>query len=294
MHKYANLGDTVCFWFGANTTAGSGGDGASPAARVRLAGAAANAAPVLSPTPTLLSHANYPDGCYEVAVAATVGNGFAAGNEYAVFCTLAIDSQNPTGFLGSFTLDLQDVNAREVSDSSAAADAVEANIANLNAQVTSRSSHSAAEVWSVGTRTLTSFGTLVSDVASAVWGAATRTLTSFGSLASDCASAVWGATSRTLSSFGTLASDVATAVWGASTRTLSSFGTLVADMVAAVFAKTGLTAGGVVTFGGIVRALYAYARGKINKAGDAYSYKDDDDTTTVFTNTAGTNERTPS
>lgn len=169
MHKYANLGDTVCFWFGANTTAGSGGDGASAAARVRLAGAAANAAPVLSPTPTLLSHANYPDGCYEVAVAATVGNGFAAGNEYAVFCTLAIDSQNPTGFLGSFTLDLQDVNAKEVSDSSAAADAVEANIANLNAQVTSRSSHSAADVWSVGARTLTSFGSLASDCASAVW-----------------------------------------------------------------------------------------------------------------------------
>lgn len=35
-------------------------------------------------------------------------------------------------------------------------------------------------VWSAGTRTLTSFGTLVSDVASAVWGAATRTLSAFG------------------------------------------------------------------------------------------------------------------
>lgn len=38
----------------------------------------------------------------------------------------------------------------------------------------------ATAVWASGTRTLTSFGTLVSDVATAVWGAATRTLTAFG------------------------------------------------------------------------------------------------------------------
>jgi len=35
-------------------------------------------------------------------------------------------------------------------------------------------------VWTVGTRTLTSFGTLVSDVAAAVWSAGSRTLTAFG------------------------------------------------------------------------------------------------------------------
>jgi hypothetical protein len=39
------------------------------------------------------------------------------------------------------------------------------------------STHSASDVWSHGTRTLTSFGSLVSDVATAVWGAGTRTLT---------------------------------------------------------------------------------------------------------------------
>jgi len=44
---------------------------------------------------------------------------------------------------------------------------------NINATISSRSSHSASDIWSVGTRTLTSFGTLVSDI----WGAATRTLT---------------------------------------------------------------------------------------------------------------------
>lgn len=51
---------------------------------------------------------------------------------------------------------------------------------NLNATVSSRSSHTAADVWAVAGRTLTSFGTLVTDVAAAVWGAATRTLTAFG------------------------------------------------------------------------------------------------------------------
>jgi hypothetical protein len=47
-----------------------------------------------------------------------------------------------------------------------------------------------AAVWAAGTRTLTSFGTLVADVAAAVWAAATRTLTSFGALVSDLAGQV--------------------------------------------------------------------------------------------------------
>lgn len=104
MKQYTEVGSTIYFWFAGNDTSGSGGDGASPAADVRLAGAAADAAPVFSPTPVLLSHVNYPSGCYEIAVVATVGNGYAANNTYAVFCTLAIDAQNPTGFVGSFDL----------------------------------------------------------------------------------------------------------------------------------------------------------------------------------------------
>lgn len=49
---------------------------------------------------------------------------------------------------------------------------------NINATISSRSSHAAADVWSVATRTLTSFGTLVSDI----WANATRTLTSVGGI----------------------------------------------------------------------------------------------------------------
>lgn len=103
-HQNATVEDTVYFWFGANDTSGSGGDGSTPLFDVREAGAAASAAPLLSGTPDLLSHANYPAGCYEVAVDATVANGFAADDTFAVFCTLLIDSQNPTGFVGSCTL----------------------------------------------------------------------------------------------------------------------------------------------------------------------------------------------
>src|SRR3989304_3614138 len=46
-------------------------------------------------------------------------------------------------------------------------------IPNLDATISSRSSHSAADVWSVATRTLTSFGTLIADV----WAYTTRILT---------------------------------------------------------------------------------------------------------------------
>lgn len=114
--QIAALGETVYVWFAANDTSGSAGDGASAAAHVRLGGAAADAAAVLSLTPTLLSSENYPDGCYEVAVEATADNGFAAGSTYGVFCTLAIDSQNPAGYVGGFRLVAASDALRAITD----------------------------------------------------------------------------------------------------------------------------------------------------------------------------------
>lgn len=52
-------------------------------------------------------------------------------------------------------------------------EAVGARATNLDAAISTRSSHTAADVWSVATRTLTSFGTLIADI----WAYATRTLT---------------------------------------------------------------------------------------------------------------------
>jgi hypothetical protein len=64
-------------------------------------------------------------------------------------------------------------------------------------------SNIASAVWSATSRTLTSFGTLVSDVASAVWSYASRTLTALGNALVD---EVWNrlrsATSRPVGSFG--------------------------------------------------------------------------------------------
>jgi len=65
---------------------------------------------------------------------------------------------------------------------------------NINAAISSRSSHSAADVWAVSTRTLSNFGSLVADVATAVWSAGTRTLSSFGTLAAS----VWDVATRTI------------------------------------------------------------------------------------------------
>lgn len=61
---------------------------------------------------------------------------------------------------------------------------LKADVSNLDVAVSSRSSHSAADVasavWAAGSRTLTGFGTLVADVVAGVWAAAQRTLTAFG------------------------------------------------------------------------------------------------------------------
>lgn len=120
-HQHATLGDTVYFAFAANDTSGSANDGASALADVRLGGAAASAAPVHSPTPTLLTDTGYPNGVYEVAVVATSGNGFAAGSTYFVYATLTVDSQTPVGVIGSFTLDPIIANVKEIDDDSTAA-----------------------------------------------------------------------------------------------------------------------------------------------------------------------------
>ena len=103
-HKHKTIGDTIYFWFGSNATSGEGDDGATPVFDVRLAGAAAGAAPVLSGSGTLLTHVDFPAGAHEVAIVATVGNGFVAGNTYAVFVSLLVNSVNPTGVAGEFTL----------------------------------------------------------------------------------------------------------------------------------------------------------------------------------------------
>lgn len=104
MYFYGKLDDVFPFGFGSNDTSGSGDDGATPTAKVARDGAADNAAPVHEPTPALLSHANFDSGSYRLLITASTGNGYANGESYLVYCSLAVDAQNPTGFLGGFSL----------------------------------------------------------------------------------------------------------------------------------------------------------------------------------------------
>ena len=126
-HKYAEIADTVYFWFAVNSTAGEADDGATPTYVVRLAGAAAGAAPVEGPTAaTLLTEGTYYAGLHEIAYDTT---GDAAG-EYAVFCTAVVSTVNPAGFCGSYTLRtagtaIMPVNTIAISGSVPAADDLE-------------------------------------------------------------------------------------------------------------------------------------------------------------------------
>src|SRR3990167_6132681 len=115
MHQYCAINDTIYFGFAANLTSGAAGDGATPLFDVRLGGDTAGAAPILSGTPTLLTHANYTDGLYEVAIAVTAANGFAAGNTYLVFATLTISSVTPAACIGSFKVSPVVANTTQVS-----------------------------------------------------------------------------------------------------------------------------------------------------------------------------------
>ncbi len=102
--KYGELGDTIFLHFAVNDTTGSAIDGSGAAVDVRLCGASSSAAPVHAPTATLLSSASYPDGCYEISIAATTGNGYADNSEYAVYVTLSADGEAPVAYVGSFQL----------------------------------------------------------------------------------------------------------------------------------------------------------------------------------------------
>lgn len=72
----------------------------------------------------------------------------------------------------------------------------------IDVAISSRSSHSADDIWTSdvsGTgRTLTDYGNLVSDIVTGVWASGTRTLTSFGTLVAD----VWSYVTRELTGIG--------------------------------------------------------------------------------------------
>ena len=64
------------------------------------------------------------------------------------------------------------------------------------------------------------------------------------------------------------------------------------EIVTALMATTGITAGGVASYNDILKAIYALARGRISRAGDVYTFYDDDNATVLFTLTIAAAERT--
>lgn len=195
-----------------------------------------------------------------VLVDTTTANTDMRGTDDAL--TAADVEQAPTNFssLGITAegrVDVGAVGGTTVTDP----DDLKADVSNLDAAVSSRSSHSAADVAALlnnlssadaqaaaesalaaydaatgtdvtaATSGLSTFDPATAEVdVGAVKGAAVTGVDDFKATgfsthsAADAASAVWGAGSRTLTGFGTLVADIATAVWSAAARTLTAFG----------------------------------------------------------------------
>ncbi len=112
-------------------------------------------------------------GYYIARGQCTTALGYEVGKKYIVRVAAIVGGVTGAAPVGMFEMVTSDV-AREGADS----DTLET----LSDQIDGTSTHTAANVWAVGTRTLTSVGTLVADTAAAVWEIATSGLTTVGSI----------------------------------------------------------------------------------------------------------------
>ena len=129
------------------------------------------------------------------AIKDAIGSGGISAADVWAYTTRALTDKSDFGLTSAY-------DSAKAAASQTSVDAIPTNplltndvrLDNIDATISSRSTLDAAGVWSYGTRTLSSFGTLVSDVATAVWVAGTRTLTSIGSIVSD----IWSYVTRSL------------------------------------------------------------------------------------------------
>lgn len=128
MTEYVVIEGTARMGLATNDTGGSAADATSgPVGYAHLCGATVNAAPITAGiTVDLLSEATWPPGCYQVSIAATAANGFAAGSDYDIWVQGTVDSETPVGYVGKLkvraagdTLDLAIVRLMDISDAAA-------------------------------------------------------------------------------------------------------------------------------------------------------------------------------
>lgn len=157
---------------------------------------------------------------------------------------------------GLSTLDTDDIPTVE---------AIQSGLSTLTAQ----------QVWEYGTRTLSSFATLVADMATAVWGAVSRTLTAFSFTPS-------------------LHADYDAAKTAASQTSVNDIPTNT-ELAAALDAlPTALENAAAVAAHASFLKVLAFASGKVTKSGNAYTFYAADGTTSLFTLTMAESLRTPS
>lgn len=158
----------------------------------------------------------------------------------------------------AFDLDVaeQTVDAVKISGSSTAADNVEANIGNLDATVSSRSSHSAADVWTSGTRVLTANTNLNDPTAATTADAVLDELLSGHTTAGSLGKAVGDLDTNVDTTVSSRSSHSAADVWTVVTRTLTA-NTNFNDPTAAVIADAVLDEllSGHVTAGSLGKAV---------------------------------------
>lgn len=152
------------------------------------------------------------------------------------------------------------------------------NLANLDAAVSGVDE----AVWAVGTRSLTTFGTLAADTATAVWAAGTRSLTTFGTLAADTATAVWNSLTSALTTVGSVGKLLVTNIDAAISTRLADADYTAPDNagIAAIQAKTDLLGSAAVT---VVAPVLASGNISLVQGDD---YKAADNRALLFNSTA--------
>jgi len=210
---------------------------------------------------------------YQVVITTgTVGGTSVVGYVVAQFSLTARSALRPTTAGRTLTIETDGMAHADVKEVAGTTQTARDLGAQLDATVASRSSHSAADVWTSGTRTLSAFGfsvtvgtnsdktgyALSSAGVQAIWDALTSALSTVGSVGKKLADWALGSDNKALLSNNAhtgavvptvtaVTNDVgitqagADKVWSSAARTLTSFGTLIADIWAAIVDSTGVT-----------------------------------------------------